>query len=263
MRLSRALILLHVIREARKAPRGVSTNWDGYWADTRVTGDAGDVMWDSSTTDEADRYVRELLAHADTGLPIVDAGCGNGRFTRALAAHFPRCVGVDLSANATSLAQRESGAIGVEFRPIDMTADGAGRELRAELGESNVFVRGVLHTLSRADRRRFADNVAELVGGAGVVLIAETNFEGSLLRYFESLGADRRGIPAPLARAISAGIPRPSAFGRVQLEGCFPEARWQRLVEETSSIRTVPMRTPDEPDSIPGHLAVLAPRSAG
>lgn len=43
--------------------------------------------------------------HADPALPVVDVGCGNGRFTRALAA---RSVGTDLSANAGARAREES-----------------------------------------------------------------------------------------------------------------------------------------------------------
>lgn len=91
---NRALLVPHLVRLGLRAPRDVSTRWDRYWAGVTATGDGGDVLWDSSSSDEAQRYLDLLGAHADPGLPVVDVGCGNGRFTRALAGRFPRAVGV-------------------------------------------------------------------------------------------------------------------------------------------------------------------------
>ncbi len=254
----RALILTHVIRQAVRAPRERSTRWDRFWAATSVTGDGGDVLWDPSTTDEVAQHVNRLLDHANTELPVIDVGCGNGRFTRALALRFPRAIGVDLSASAVQLAERESsGFHNVSFRALDMTDPDAGRALRAEFGECNVFIRGVLHVLSAGDRRRVSANLQEVTGSAGTLLMAETNFTGSLLGYFESLGADARGIPGPLARAISAGIPRPRAFAGAELDEAFPRSLWERVLVATTDIRTVPMSGAARPDTVPGFLAVL------
>ena len=87
-----------------------------------------------------------------------------------------------------------------------MTAPGAGRLLRADLGEdANVFVRGVFHILDGPARRKAADAVAALVGARGVALLAETNHRGPRLEYLERLGAGPRGIPPALARVIAAG----------------------------------------------------------
>lgn len=248
----------HVIGQAIRAPRDKSTRWDRFWAATTVTGDAGDVLWDPSATDEVQQYVDQLLNHADADLPVVDVGCGNGRFTRAIAARFPRAVGVDLSQSAVHLAEQESSGIdNVGFQALDMTDPGAGRRLRAELGECNVFIRGVLHVLSIQDRRKMSANLHELTGTSGTLLLAETNFTGSLLGYFESLGAGARGIPGPLARAISAGLPRPSAFAGAQLDDVFPRSQWDRVLVGGTDIRTVPMSGAGRPDTVPGFLAVL------
>lgn len=258
----RLLLLPHVVRLSRRAPRDVEVRWDRYWADVGATGDRGDVVWDSSRPDEAQRYVDLLAARADPARPVVDVGCGNGRFTRALAARFPRVVGVDLSEHAVELARLESGGTGPEFRVADLTAPGAGRRLAAELGPCTMFVRGVLHVLRPPARARLAANAADLVGQGGVVLLAETNYPGPLLGYLESLGGGPRGLPRPLARAVSAGIPRPSRFGAAELAASFPTQRWDHLlVDDGARIATVPMRGgPGAPDSVPGHLALLRRR---
>jgi SAM-dependent methyltransferase len=258
----RLLLVAHVAWLARRAPRDVDSRWDRFWADVSATGDDGDVLWDASGPDEARRYVDLLAAHADPARPVVDLGCGNGRFTRALATRFPRTVGVDASPHAIERARTESVPAGPEFRVADLTTAGSGRELAAELGPCTAFVRGVLHTLDPPTRIRFADNTADLVGPGGVVLIAETNHRGSLLGYLESLGGGPRGLPRPLARAITTGIPRPSRFGAAELDASFPAHRWERvLVDGDARIATVPMSVGGRRyQGVPGHVALLRRR---
>jgi SAM-dependent methyltransferase len=261
--LRRALVVPHVVRLVVRAPRAVGTRWDRYWAATTATGDDGDVLWDAADPAEATRYTDLLAAHADPARPVVDLGCGNGRYTRALAARFGRAVGIDIAGPAVERARVEcGGGARVEFRVGDITDPALGAALRAELGPCTVFVRGVLHVLDPAAARGIAATAAELVGPGGVVLLAETDFRGSLLAYLQSLGAGPRGVPSPLARALSAGLPRPHRFGPAELEAAFPEARWERLAEDgTVRIGAVPMHTPGVREAIPGRLALLRLRT--
>lgn len=263
MRWSRALLLLHVIRLARRAPRDRSSRWDRYWAEVRDTGDNGDVLWDASGAGEAQRYLDLLAEHADPALPVVDIGCGNGRLTRRLADRFGHAVGVDLSPHAVARAVRETppGHGRAEFRCADMTEPGAGARLAAELGECTVFVRGVLHVMPAVARRALAATVRDLVGDRGVVLVAETNHPGPLLGYLENLGAGPRGLPGPLARAISAGLPRPGPCGDAEIDDAFPPARWVRLhTDAEARIVTALVGPGGTAGTIAGHVAVLRPR---
>jgi SAM-dependent methyltransferase len=191
----RIAIAAHVLRLRRRAPREVGGRWEHFWAGVRATGDGGDVLWDASDPAEAARYLGLFAEHADPALPVVDVGCGNGRFTRALAGRYPEVVGVDLSPAAVALATAESaGTPGVRFRTLDMTAPNAGHILRDDVGgDANVFVRGVLHILEAPVRRRMADNIGTLVGARGRVLIGETNHRGHPLHYLERLGAGPGG----------------------------------------------------------------------
>jgi SAM-dependent methyltransferase len=258
----RLLLVAHVAWLARRSPRDVDSRWDRFWAGVSATGDGGDVLWDASDPDEARRYVDLLAAHADPTRPVVDVGCGNGRFTRALATRFPRTVGIDLSPHAIERARAESGAADPEFRVADFTTPGSGRRLAAEFGPCTAFVRGVLHALDPPSRIRFADNAADLVGTGGIVLIAETNHPGSLLDYLDSLGGGPRGLPRPLAHAIAAGIPRPSRFGTAELDASFPAHRWGRVLgDEDARIATVPMHVGGRRyGGVPGHVALVRRR---
>ena len=86
----RIFIAAHVLRLRRGRPATRARRWKHFWAGVRTTGDGGDVLWDASDPAEAARYLDLLAEHADPALPVVDIGCGNGRFTRALADPYPR-----------------------------------------------------------------------------------------------------------------------------------------------------------------------------
>lgn len=267
-------MIVHVIRLSLRAPRGTVDSWDHFWTSVTATGDGGDVLWDAGDTHEAQHYLDLLTAHADLELPIVDIGCGNGRFTRALATLFPAVLGVDISPAALARARVETtGDAGVgagatsspiTFRTLDITGPSAGGLLRRELGsDANVFVRGVFHVLGAAARREAAAGIAALVGQHGVVLIAETNHRGHRLGYLERLGAGPRGIPPALAKAIGSGLPAPLAFGQPELDDCFPPQRWRWIVSDArATIITVPSRSAGVRVRLPGFIAVLAARTA-
>ncbi|MEO5833087.1 MAG: methyltransferase domain-containing protein [Nakamurella sp.] len=256
----RGLLVPRVAVLGARAPRDPAQAWERYWAGVRTTGSAGEVLWDVDADDEFLHYRGFLVAYMDLSLPIVDLGCGNGRFTRWLATVFPLAVGVDVAAAAVNRARQESaGQTGVEFRTVDVTGADAVAALVADYGPVNVFVRGVLHVLGRQEQHGLAAGAHTLVGRKGRLMMAETAFRGSGLAYLESLGAGPRGIPMPLARAIG-GLPRPGAFGRPERAVAFPESKWTVVIEQDTQIRAVPMRSGTVPERIPGYLAVLAAR---
>ncbi len=270
----RALLISHVIRLNRRAPRGAVATWDGFWTTVTATGDSGDVLWDTNDPQEALRYLDLLISHADLQLPIVDIGCGNGRFTRALATRFPAALGVDISPTALDRARLETGdltadddtadaAVSIAYQVCDISEPGAGGVLRSQLGgDVNVFVRGVFHVLEADARRAAAAGIAALVGDRGLVLIAETNHRGRRLDYLESLGASHGGIPRALAKVIASGLAAPLAFGPSELEDCFPPQHWRTIVSDTNAaITTVPAGTPGVRVTLPGFVVLLAPRS--
>ncbi len=257
----RYFIVPNVLRLQRHAPKDVSSRWDAYWESISRTGEHGDVLWDTESATEAERYLEELRRHCDLSLPIVDAGCGNGRFTRMLADVFPFTLGVDLAPHAITRANEESRGIpDLAFRAMDLAAPMAGTELAAELGEANVLVRGVFHTLDLPDRQAMAHNLRDVLGARGTLLLAETDFPGSILEYLQHLGATPTSLPKPLERAITTGIPRPAHFGSAEMAECFPADEWTVLLSERTFIETVPMRTPDLPETLPGWLAILRTR---
>jgi SAM-dependent methyltransferase len=258
------LLLPGLIRASVRSRRHGTRGWEQFWSGVRRTGPDGDVLWDVAVRTELDWCLQRAGQHFDPALPVVDLGCGNGRFTRLLAGRFPVVVGIDVSASAVRLADAESaGAAGVSFRVLD-AADPAGmRGLAGEIGPANVFIRGVLHITARDKRASITDGIAALVGGSGRVLLVETAFEGDPLGYIEYVGGQHGRIPALVRSLVHAGIPAPRRFARPELDRTFPADSWPRLDSGTVELHVIDQdgRRPFLP--IPGFFAVLRHVTAG
>jgi SAM-dependent methyltransferase len=254
------LIVPQLIWYALRAPRDQGKAWDRFWRDVRRTGAGGDVLWDVDDARELAAAVERLRPHADFMLPVVDVGCGNGRHTRALAASFPRAVGVDVSSHAIERAREESkGLPSVSHRSLDASEPGAGKRLAAELGECNVYMRGVLHVLDPGRRAAAVQNLADLLGEAGVLYLSETNIEGDPLDHLVMQGATPTSMPEPLRRCIAAGIAPPSHFGEAEVKAYFPADRWEVLASGATTMDTLPL-TKTEIETLPSYFAVVRRR---
>ncbi|MBR7678715.1 class I SAM-dependent methyltransferase, partial [Streptomyces daliensis] len=133
--------------------------WESFWRDAPPG--AGAVLWDAAPEEVAALHLPLLLSHTPGTLPLVDVGCGNGTQTRFLARHYARVIGVDLSGTA------------VEFRRLDAADPAPVGKLSEELGDADVYLRGVLHQCGPDDRARIAASVATLVGRHGRALVVE------------------------------------------------------------------------------------------
>lgn len=257
--LRKYLILPKLISLSRSAPKNRNAAWDGYWEKIGGAGAPGGVLWDAGTDHEFMGYREILERHFAPDLPVLDVGCGHGRFSRALAAAFPQVIGVDVSAHAVARAREESADMdNLSYLVHDMTLPGAGSELAHPAG-ANVFVRGVLHVLGPAEQAALMENLGQLVGVRGRVFLAETNFQGNAVEYVAHLGASPRNIPAPLELAIR-NLPMPGRFGPAELARAAPADRWAVLEDGPAAIETNPIMDITGDSLVPGYYAVVRRR---
>ncbi|MFD5033330.1 class I SAM-dependent methyltransferase [Streptomyces sp. NPDC058405] len=184
------------------ASRRYREAWEGFW---RETSDApGEAIWDSDPALASVPHSELLLPYADVSLPVVDLGCGNGTQTRYLATCFDRAVGVDLSHAAIELARRADTAKVAEFEQLDLVDHDAVRALRERLGDTNVYMRAVIHQSEPQDRPAVAGAVAELLGGRGRAFVVELTpaSKAVLLKAAEGPG----GPPEKLRRVFDHGL---------------------------------------------------------
>jgi len=254
----RMLLVPTVLRLVSGAPKDPHAAWEKYWTGIRATGDKGDVLWDSGSSAERKQYTEIVLAHFDPDLPVIDIGCGNGTCSRWLGSLFPRVLGVDVSASAIARATWESkDSQNPAYAVLDATEPGAGELLLKRLGPANVFIRGVFHVLKPAKQAALADNLSIIVGGAGRVFLAETNFPGNSLDYLAELGATSGHVPAPVQRALE-NLPRPGRFGAAERRGVFPDPRWRAIADGPIDIEVIPMNPAGRPQRVPGYFALMA-----
>jgi SAM-dependent methyltransferase len=251
------LLLPTLIQRGASAPKTVVEGWEVYWKGIKNTGPGGDVLWDPAHAEEIEFCLQKSLQHAERTLPIIDIGCGNGRFTRALSKAFARAVGIDLSHSAVERARRESAESNATFQVQDVAGSIWAQPLRGELGDVNVFIRGVLHILDHRQKQTLVDNVQLLLGKRGTLFLLETAFEGGPLDYLEFLGAKSGKLPSQLDQAISAGLPKPQRFSQIELARYFPRETFQVLESGPAPIFAVGMNSGASVEKIPGFYAAL------
>ncbi|MEU7240158.1 class I SAM-dependent methyltransferase [Streptomyces sparsogenes] len=231
--------------------------WEGYW---RNTSDApGEAIWDTDPSLAAIPHLRLLTPHADTGLPIVDLGCGNGTQTRCLAAHFPRALGVDLSRAAIDHARRADTAKVAEFEQLNLTDAEAVRELHERLGDANVYLRAVIHQSDPSDRRPVAEAVATLLGRRGRAFVAELTEESkSVLR---DAAQDPGGPPPKLRRVFDHGL-RPADAQDAEVPELLREAGLTVLAQGPTTLPQTEYRADGTRIDLPARWFVVAPGTA-
>ncbi|MBO1331124.1 class I SAM-dependent methyltransferase [Streptomyces sp. VRA16 Mangrove soil] len=177
--------------------------WESFWRDAPQ--EPGSVFWDAEPALTVGLHLAlfepELTA---AGLPFVDLGCGNGTQTRFLAGRCRKVVGVDLSAAALDRARDADLAEQAEYRQLDATDARQVRALHAELGDVNVYVRGVLHQSEPADRQAMVDEIAVLVGERGRAFVVELSERARPILF--DLAKDPAGPPPKLAPVLTHGI---------------------------------------------------------
>ncbi|MGQ4383884.1 class I SAM-dependent methyltransferase [Streptomyces sp. SAS_270] len=177
--------------------------WEGFWRE--ASEEPGAVFWDAEPALTVGVHLPLFERHlAAPGLPLVDLGCGNGTQTRFLADRFPHVVGADLSAAALDHARRADRAGQARYRLFDGSEKNDAETLHAELGDANVYMRGVLHQCEPDDRQPLVNSLAALVGERGRAFVVElAEAAGAVLR---GLAQSPEGPPAKLAPVFRHGI---------------------------------------------------------
>jgi SAM-dependent methyltransferase len=211
--------------------RNLYTSWECWWA--TLDGTPGEIVWDADAADLA-KDLEFFGRLCDPGLPVVDFGCGNGRQSRLLARHFERVVGIDFSPSAVEHARALDNPPNVSYCVLDARLPADALRLHAELGDVNVYIRGVLQAMPPADRPLAMESLARLVGEAGTVFAKELTPEAA--PYFAKL-VERHGLTPGMARMLQQ-IP-PGQITLPELVSLFSDAGLDVVATGTSHMHTV------------------------
>lgn len=229
--------------------------WEGFWSE--VSGKPGEVFWDAEPALTAGVHLALYEPHViDPELTLVDLGCGNGTQTLFLADRFPRVVGVDLSAAAVELARRKDGGSGVRFEEADAVDGAVVTRLHAELGDANVYMRGVLHQCDPPDRQALADSVATLVGERGRAFVVELAEAAG--QQLMDLAKSPAGPPPKLQPVFRHGIV-PGAVADAEVAEFFREAGLRVLASGGLPLTTTEYMPDGSRIELPSTWLVLGP----
>ncbi|MFF4398977.1 class I SAM-dependent methyltransferase [Streptomyces sp. NPDC001480] len=236
-----------------KVSENYRNNWESYW---RETSDArGEAIWDADPSLSAAPHSELLLPYADTTRTIVDLGCGNGTQTRYLATRFTRAVGVDLSHAAIEHARRAADGDTAEFQQLDLTDTEAVRALHTRLGDSNVYMRAVIHQSEPEARAAVAAAVAELIGTLGRAFVVElTSGSRQVLRR---ASADPDGPPPKLRRVFQHGL-KPADANDEEIPKLLDEAGLTILADGETTLPQTEHMADGTLIDLPAHWFVLA-----
>jgi SAM-dependent methyltransferase len=232
--------------------------WEGFWSE--ASDEPGEVFWDAEPALTAGMHLALYEPHVtDPDLTLVDLGCGNGTQTLFLADRFPRVLGVDLSAAAIELARRKDGADQARFLTADVVDGAVVERLHAELGDANVYMRGVLHQCDPQDRQALADSVATLVGERGRVFVVElAEAAGQQLMGMVKSPA---GPPPKLEPVLRHGIV-PGAVADAEVAGFFREAGLTVLASGELPLTTTEYMPDGSRIELPSKWLVMGPAAA-
>ncbi|MGW7518663.1 class I SAM-dependent methyltransferase [Streptomyces sp. NPDC054796] len=194
-------------------------SWEGFWRD--APSGRGEVLWDADPEFVAATHLPLFEPYFDASLPVVDLGCGNGTQTRFLAQRYGRTLGADLSFAAILQARAGDPAGSAEYRQLDAGDVATLQVLHRELGDSNIYLRGVLHQALPEDRADIARGIATLTGARGRVFDVEP--APTAKDVFATLMRRPEGPPAKLRAIFDHGI-TPAEAGDEEFERLLCEA---------------------------------------
>ena len=120
--------------------------------------------------------------------------------------------------------------------------------LHDEIGDMNIYVRGVFHVIDKKDREQFVSTIETLLGTEGTLYLIELTVEA--LTYVRSINRDG-SIRFPK-------VVQPTGFNNASdQESYFPSERWELLASgEDVSLPTIPLED-GKVGAVPANYLVL------
>jgi len=239
--------------------RKYQQQWNNFWSDTQETGQQGDVLWDVNPESASQIDMARFAPHFNLSLPLLDLGTGNGRQARFLAQHFSQVIGADVSEAAINLARKEAiNQPNLTFRVFNATDLAQAQALHDEFGDMNIYIRGVVHVIQKADRPSFVKGLRTLLGTKGTLY--QTELDNEALPYFRQFPSDSpSGLPNLMHRVVSYGI-TPIGFRLDKLHEVYSPDVWEILGQGNNANMNTIEIAPGQKGAVPANYLIIRPR---
>jgi len=152
----------------KKNNSSYSQSWDHFYSNSENSA----PLWEKEISTD---HIELLKQHFNRDLPIVDFGCGLGKDALTLSRLSEAIVGLDASNVVIEKNKKKPTYSHIEFRQFDGLDHSEAVGLHASLGDSNVYMRGVLHQIEPQHRPVIARSLKILLGQSGSLFIHEVD----------------------------------------------------------------------------------------
>lgn len=212
-------------------------NWDKYYQRT-YREMKKKALWDVPPDEAVGLDLPVFKSQFLAGLPLIDLGCGTGTQTAHLAQHFEQVLGVDVAAEAISVARENfPDPKNFSFGVLDVTDVEGAKKVRLQLDnqDANIYMRGVLHQIKEEDLGKFHEVLSILIGKTGQLYCVEVS--DRIREYFEQSADDFSKLPRHMQRVFISNLP-PKGVSLENLTTFFPEDRFSIRSSSAAALKT-------------------------
>ncbi len=238
-----------------EARQGVSykAQWDQFYASLPSQRD-GRALWDVPPESAVGLDIEQFSGVFAPHLPLVDFGCGTGTQAAYLKRDREQVLGLDVSGKAVAMAARTYRIPGLSFLAIDEEDPEWYQRLHRDMGDMNVYVRGVLHQVLEADRPALVRSLKTLMGEEGRLYFIEV---ASNIREYFAAGPDRFSeLPPIMQRTFLSRLP-PSGLSVEDIPDVFPASEFRVLASGGARLYTNIQFRNQQPIHIPAVFGIV------
>jgi SAM-dependent methyltransferase len=234
-----------------------SRNWDQFYRSV-TSGGEGAPLWEVPAEQAVGLDCEIFEKEFQNGLPVIDLGCGLGTQTVFLSTRFPKVIGMDVSAKAVELASLRYQSENLGFVAIDERDPEFFGVFHEQNGDSNVYLRGVMHQILDNDLPGFIQNLKLLMGTRGKLFFMEV--ADDIIEHLESSSPSFSQLPGLMKRALLSNLP-PRGLNFDSVRALFPENCFTMLALGRSSLNTNLLIGDGEPLRIPAVFGMMGSAS--
>lgn len=229
--------------------------WDQFYSSIKLRGKR--PLWDVEPEEAVAADYEFFAPHFDPYLPLIDVGCGTGIQTAYLAEKFELVVGIDVAASAIEEAHRcycHRGS-NLRFELIDEGDEDFFPAIHRQLGDANIYMRGVMHQILDKDLQKFLEALVTLMGDTGRLFLVEV--AENIRDYLSAGSGGFSDLPAIMRRTLTSHLP-PRGVSLAHLASQFSIQGVEMLESgETSLVTNIRFRS-QEPIRIPAVQGIFA-----
>ncbi|MFT4664333.1 MAG: SAM-dependent methyltransferase [Polaribacter sp.] len=181
----------------------ISLYWDQLYRQLKATNEP--ALWEVPPSMGVIPDFAIFESSFNSNLPVVDVGCGSGFQTNFLASKYAQVVGIDASKKAIAMAQKMNDSDNATFQKINLLDEEEVGSFCTQIGNTNVYVRGVLHQIPIEERPVFIKHLKQMMGTSGTLFIIET--APNIQQFIESMNLRFTELPVAFKKVFTSHYP--------------------------------------------------------